>query len=100
MIESSQHYQWRQNTLMLHCQVQPKAARDEFAGLHNGRLKIRITAPPTGGKANRHLLAFLGKAFATPKSRLSIVRGETSRLKTVAVVAPVELPDACEIAPK
>ncbi|MFX8899343.1 DUF167 family protein, partial [Acinetobacter baumannii] len=61
-------YRWDGEDLLLDCHLQPKASRDEFAGLHGERLKIRLTAPPVEGKANAHLLAFLGKAFGVAKS--------------------------------
>lgn len=39
-------YRWSGDDLILDCHLQPKASRDEFAGLHGDRLKIRLTAPP------------------------------------------------------
>ena len=36
--------------------LQPKASRDQIIGLHDGELKISITAPPVDGTANAHLL--------------------------------------------
>lgn len=55
-------------------------------------LRIRIQAPPIDGKANKALLAFLSKEWGVPKSRLSIVRGETNRLKVVDVPDETKLP--------
>ena len=37
-------YRWQDNTLLLFCHIQPGASRDEFAGLHGERLKIRLRA--------------------------------------------------------
>jgi len=61
-------YRWDGDDLILDCHLQPKASRDEFAGLHGERLKIRLTAPPVEGKANAHLLAFLAAAFGVAKT--------------------------------
>ncbi len=62
------YFRWDGEDLLLECHLQPKASRDEFAGLHGDRLKIRLTAPPVDGKANAHLLAFLASVFAVSKS--------------------------------
>jgi uncharacterized protein (TIGR00251 family) len=69
--------------LILH--IQPGARRSEIAGVHGEALKIRLAAPPVDGKANAALLEFLATALATAKSRLTLVAGQSSRSKRVAV---------------
>ena len=91
------HFSWQNDTLILHCHVQPKASRDEIVGLYNDALKIRIQAPPVDGKANEHLLAYLSKVFAVPRSQITLLRGQSSRRKTVSIVNPRQLPDSCLI---
>lgn len=95
--ESSAHYRWQGKDLILHCQLQPKAASDEIVGLHGERLKVRITAPPVDGKANEHLIKWLSKLFKVSKSHISILQGETGRLKTLLILAPFQLPAAALI---
>ena len=85
-------FRWDGDDLVLDCHLQPKASKDEFAGLHGERLKIRLTAPPVEGKANAHLLAFLGKAFGVAKSQVSLESGELNRQKRVRIRAPQKLP--------
>ncbi|WP_447594826.1 DUF167 domain-containing protein [Aquipseudomonas campi] len=85
-------YRWDGDDLILDCHLQPKASRDEFAGLHGERLKIRLTAPPVDGKANAHLMAFLGKAFGVAKSQVSLESGELNRQKRVRIKRPQTLP--------
>ena len=46
---------------------------------------IRVTAPPVDGKANAALCAFVARAAGVPPSRVSVVRGQTSRDKVVRV---------------
>ena len=92
-------YRWKDGVLELFCHLQPKASRDEFAGLHGERLKVRIKAAPIDGKANAALIKFLAKQFAVPKSQVEIVSGDSSRQKTVAILEPKQLPDALAIAP-
>lgn len=87
------YFQWDGNDLILDCHLQPKASKDEFAGLHGERLKIRLTAPPVEGKANAHLLAFLGKAFGVAKSQVELLSGELNRQKRVRIQTPQKLPE-------
>ena len=53
-------------------------------------LKLRIAAPPVEGKANKAVILFLSAWLDIPRSSVSLLRGESSRLKVV------ELPDGCE----
>lgn len=78
--------------LTLDLRVQPGAARDEIVGAHGDRLKVRITAPPVDGRANRHLIDYLAAAFGVPRSRVTLLRGETGRAKTVQIDSPTRLP--------
>ena len=54
--------------------------------------KIRLTAPPVEGKANAHLLAFLGRLSAA-KSLVSLESGELNRQKRVRIRRPTRLPE-------
>lgn len=85
-------YEWRDQTLILSLHIQPRASRDELAGPHGDRLKVRITAPPVDGKANEHLLRFLAKSFGVPKSNITLLSGETGRDKRIAIINPTTLP--------
>ncbi|WP_252271871.1 DUF167 domain-containing protein [Pseudomonas subflava] len=85
-------FRWDGEDLLLNCHLQPKASRDEFAGLHGERLKIRLTAPPVEGKANAQLQAFLAGAFGVAKSQVSLESGELNRQKRVRIRAPRTLP--------
>jgi uncharacterized protein (TIGR00251 family) len=68
-------------TLDLH--VQPGARRTELAGLHGGRLKVRVAAPAVDGKANEALVRFLADRFDLPGGQVMIGRGSHGRTKTV-----------------
>lgn len=69
--------------LTLH--IQPGAKKNEVAGIHGEALKIRLAAPPVDGKANAALLAFVADTLQVAKARVSLVSGQTSRAKRVAV---------------
>lgn len=67
--------------------VQPGAKKSEFAGEHDGALKLRINAPPVEGKANVAVLAFIAARLGVARSALTLVSGEMSRHKRVHVAA-------------
>ncbi|NQD94574.1 YggU family protein [Pseudomonas sp. CrR25] len=85
-------YRWDGEDLLLDCHLQPKASRDEFAGQHGTRLKIRLSAPPVDGKANAQLLLFLAAAFAVGKGQVNLESGQQSRQKRVRIKQPRQLP--------
>ena len=72
-------------TLLLRLLVQPRASRNELAGLHNDALKLRLTTPPVEGRANQAVIAFLAKRLRLPKSALTIKSGQQSREKQVVI---------------
>jgi hypothetical protein len=79
--------------LLLEVRVQPRASRSEIAGLHGGRLRIRLQAPPVDGRANAALIEFLAAAFGVPRARVIIEHGLASRDKRVRIRdAPVATP--------
>jgi len=63
--------------------IQPRASRNRILGIHNHALKIKLTSPPVDGAANQACIKFLAKAFGISPSRVAIVKGETSRNKTI-----------------
>ena len=65
--------------------VAPRAARNAVTGERAGALVVRLTAPPVEGAANAALRRFLGKALGAAPSTLRVVRGETSRDKTLQI---------------
>lgn len=87
------HYEWQGENLILHCHIQPNAAKDEIVGIHGDRLKVRITAPPVDGKANEHIIKWFSKLCKVPKSQINILQGELGRQKTLRIHAPQALPE-------
>ncbi|MDD5034201.1 MAG: DUF167 family protein [Methylococcaceae bacterium] len=72
--------------------VQPRASKDEIVGLHGDRLKVRITAPPVDGKANKHLVDFLAELFGVGKANVILIAGEKGRDKRFRIDKPKRLP--------
>ena len=63
--------------------IQPRASQNKILGIHNHCLKIKLTSPPVDGAANQACIKFLAKAFGISPSRVSIVKGETRKNKTI-----------------
>jgi uncharacterized protein len=78
--------------VILPVKLTPKSSRDEIIGWENGELRVRISAVPEKGQANAHLIKFLSKVFKVPKSRISILQGETSRHKVLLLTGVKTLP--------
>ena len=71
--------------LLLSLYVQPRASRNELAGLHGEALKLRLTTPPVDGKANKAVISFLAKLLKIPKSAILIKSGQQSRSKKIVL---------------
>ena len=69
--------------------VQPNAKRTAADGLHDGTLRVRLGAPPVDGKANQLLIDWLAGELGVPKRAVTLVRGDTSRRKWLALDAPL-----------
>lgn len=65
--------------------VQPGAKKTEVSGTHDGKVKIRVCAPPVEGAANKALLKFLSKTLGLSGSGVKLVSGDKSRHKTVSI---------------
>jgi uncharacterized protein (TIGR00251 family) len=69
--------------LRLAVKVQPRASKNEILPPKDGELKIRVTAPPVDSAANEAVVALLSEKLKISRSRITIVRGQTSRHKTI-----------------
>ena len=72
-------------TATLRVRVQPRAARDEIAGMRGDALQVRVTAPPEGGKANAAVCKLVARRLRVGVTRVAVVRGAASRQKTLSV---------------
>ena len=69
----------------LRVRVTARASRDELAGLRDGVLHVRVSAPPVDGKANQAVTRLIAKALGVGRTSVRVVRGERSRDKVVEV---------------
>jgi uncharacterized protein len=80
----------REGTL-LNLHVSPGAKSTSVEGLYGeGAIKLKVAAPPVGGKANAEVERFLSKLLGVPRSDVNIIRGASSRDKTVLVRAATQ----------
>jgi len=84
----SSAYFWNGDTLVLQIFLQPRASQNEWAGRHNGRIRLRVTAVPVDNQANRECVKFISKSLKTAKTNVKVVQGQTSRFKTVEIHKP------------
>lgn len=78
--------------LTLRVRLTPNASKDAVDGLAETadgfrHLGVRVRAVPEKGKANAALIAVLSQFLGLPKRDIEVIRGSTSRLKTVRLTA-------------
>lgn len=71
--------------VLIRVKAVPGASRDEIAGVIGDRLKVRVTAPPEDGKANKAICAVIARAAGVKAKQVTIEQGGSSARKTVRV---------------
>lgn len=89
---------WSGNDLILRVRVQPRASRNEVLGVSNGSLRVRTTAAPTDGKANKAVIRLLADYLDVPVARINLTHGHAHRNKRLIIAGPVALPDDLRVA--
>lgn len=79
--------------IVVRLHVQPGAGRTAVSGRHGDAVKIKVAAPPTGGRANEACVALVADLFGVEKSAVSLTHGESSRTKRIKVTG-IEPDDA------
>lgn len=73
------------NGVSFRVRVQPRSSRNQVAGVMDGALKLRLTAPPVEGEANEACRTFLAELLGVPRSQVTIAAGHTGRNKIIRV---------------
>lgn len=73
-----------ENGVIINFKISPNASKNEIIKTDDG-IKIKIAAQPVDGKANKALIEFLAKKFKIPKTSIEIIKGHTSKEKTVLI---------------
>ena len=69
--------------VQLTVKVQPRASRNEISEALGNELKIKVTAPPVDAAANQALIELLAEPLGCSRGKVELIRGQTSRHKTV-----------------
>ncbi len=73
------------NQVKISLRVYPNAGSNEMVGFSDGILRVKVSAPPINGKANRELIAFLSRLLGVGRGSVNIIKGHTARNKVVAI---------------
>jgi uncharacterized protein (TIGR00251 family) len=76
---------------LIKVKVLPRSSRTEILGKENAVYRVKMTAPPVEGKANKALIALLAEKLGVPKRDIEITAGKKSRVKTVRVYGMSEV---------
>jgi len=71
--------------ILIRIKAVPGASRDSIAGLLGDRLKVRTSAPPEGGKANKAICKLLAKSLGIKPALVTMHAGLTNPEKTVQI---------------
>ena len=75
----------RQGIVVFTVRVQPRASRDEIAGVMDGALKVRLQAPALEDRANAALCEYLARLLKTSNSAVRILSGDRGRIKRIEI---------------
>jgi len=77
--------------------VNPGSRQEELKCLSDVELHVKIRAKPVDGEANQYLIRFLSEHLSIPKSKITLLRGNTSRIKKVRIeIEPEEWLRRCK----
>lgn len=65
--------------------VQPRASRAKIGPMHDGRIKVAVTAPPVDGEANEAVIALFAQRLGIARGDVALVAGASSRRKTLRI---------------
>lgn len=70
----------------IYVKVIPRSSKNEVVKISEGEYKVKLTAPPVDGEANKMLIEILAKYFEVPKSLVEIIGGKSTRKKLVEIL--------------
>lgn len=74
----------KENGILLRLKISPNSAKNQLIK-EGDIIKLKITAQPIEGKANKAVIEFLSKQLKVPKSSIEIIKGDTSKEKTIFI---------------
>jgi uncharacterized protein (TIGR00251 family) len=76
---------WDSNSLTIQVVARPGASRRRIISVDPRGVVVALNSPPEKGRANDELIDFLARIASVPRSTITIVRGDTSRHKTIRI---------------
>lgn len=77
--------------ILIEVKVEPRSSKKGIEGIINNILKIKLTAPPADGKANKQLIEIISEETGIRKSEIKIVKGLSSKIKIVEIKGVAEI---------
>jgi uncharacterized protein (TIGR00251 family) len=77
------------DAVVLRLHVQPGAGRTAVTGRYGDALKVKVAAPPEGGRANQAVIDLVASVLGTKAARVEVTSGQSSRTKRVKVTGVV-----------
>lgn len=68
--------------IIVRVKIVPNSSKNDII-LEEEFVKVKVTAQPIENKANKALIEFLSKRFKIPKTSIEIIKGDTSKEKTI-----------------
>ena len=72
--------------MRIYVKVIPRSSKNLVEKISEGEYKVKLTAPPVDGEANKMLIEILAEHFDVPKSLVSIIGGKSTRKKLVEIL--------------
>lgn len=72
------------NGIIIHIKIVPNSSKNDII-LEEEFIKVKVTAQPIENKANKALIELLSKTFKIPKTSIEILKGDTSKEKTLLI---------------
>ena len=69
----------------IHLHVVPRASRTQVVGLHDGRVKLQVAAPPVDGEANDAIIRWAAKILGVARDDVRLASGATGKRKTLEI---------------
>ena len=72
------------NGVLVRLKISPNSSKNQII-IDGDIIKLKITAQPIEGKANKAVIEYLSKLLKTPKTSIEILKGDTSKEKTIFI---------------
>jgi len=72
--------------MRIYVKVIPRSSRNEVSKIDENEFRVKVTAPPVGGEANRKLIEVFSEYFKVSKNRIQIVGGKSAKTKIIDIL--------------